>query len=504
MRPVLTPEEMARADRATIASGTPESVLVERAGTAVAWHARRMLGGTYGRRVVVVCGKGNNGADGRVAARRLREWGVRTDVFDLDAGLERAAVSRSLARADLAIDAMLGTGFSGSLGGDAEWAADTFGGAGIRVLAVDVPSGVDGLTGAVHGAAVSATETACLAALKPGLLFEPGRTLAGRVRVFDIGVDVGVGGGIGVGPGSGGEPQAGTTTAADVALAVALNPRLRDPGVHKWSAGVLVVGGSLGMTGAPLLAGRAAARTGAGMVVVALPGSEAAAGASGTELVVRALASTVEGGFDEDAARAVVRDLAPRFGAVAVGPGLGRDDRGVSVAQRIVAEVGAPVVVDADGLNALADDPSALRVRHAAGLPRAVLTPHAGEYERLAGAPVGEDRVAAALRLAERTRAVVLLKGPGTVVATPGGRVSVCPIGGAELAAAGTGDVLTGVIAALLAFGAEPFEAASCAAWLQARAAAEAGTGAGLVASDLLAALGPTLDGLTGPDVPED
>lgn len=499
MRPMLTPEEMARADRATIASGTPQSVLVERAGAAVAWHARRMLGGGYGRRVVVVCGKGNNGADGRVAARRLREWGVRTDVFALEAGLDRAVVSRSLARADLAIDAMLGTGFSGSLGGDAEWAAAAFGGAGVPVLAVDVPSGVDGLTGAVRGAAVAATETACLAALKPGLLFEPGRSLSGRVRVHDIGVDVEAG----RGAGGADAPPRGATSASDVAAAVALNPRLRDPAAHKWAAAVLVVGGSRGMTGAPVLAGRAAARTGAGMVVVALPGVEAASAASGTELVVRALASTADGCFDDDAARSVVRDLAPRFGAVALGPGMGRDDRAAAMAQRVVAEVGVPVVVDADGLNALADDPSALRVRHAAGLPRAVLTPHAGEYERLAGEPVGEDRVAAALRLAERTRAVVLLKGPGTVVATPGGRVAVCPIGGAELAAAGTGDVLTGVVAALLAFGAEPFEAASCAAWLQAWAAVEAGAGASLVASDLLATLGPTLASI-GPDVPED
>ncbi len=155
------------------------------------------------------------------------------------------------------------------------------------------------------------------------------------------------------------------------------------------------------------------------------------------------------------------------------------------------------MVVDADGLNALAADPAALRVRTAGGLPRPVLTPHAGEYERLAGEPVGDDRIAATVRLAERTRSVVLLKGPGTVVASPGGRVAVCPIGGPDLASAGTGDVLTGIVAAFLAFGADGFEAAAAAARLQAEAAATAGTGASLVVGDLVRALGPTLGRLS-------
>lgn len=489
MLPVLTPVEMGDADRRAIAAGTSEAVLVERAGRAVAWEARRMLGGTYARRVVVVCGKGNNGADGHVAAATLRSWGARAEVFALGGGFDRDAFRRSVGRAQLAIDAMYGTGFRGALEGDAEWVADTLRLSGVPVLAVDIPSGVDGLTGGVSGRAVRAHVTACFAALKPGLLFEPGRSHAGAVRVADIGIDVGT-------------PAAGATTASDVRAAWSCSPR-RDPSSNKWSSGVLVVGGSRGMTGAPLLAGHAAARSGAGMVVVAVPGAQAAVAASGSELVVRELAATPEGGLDADAGRIVVRDVAPRFRAVVVGPGLGRDDRAIEAVQRIVAEVPGPLVVDADGLNALALDPSPLRVRYAAGLPPAVLTPHEGEYARFAGEAVGADRVAAARRLSGRTHSVVLLKGPGTVVADPSGRVAITPLGGPELAAAGTGDVLSGIVAALLAFGVEPFDAAAAGAWLHAVAAAAAGAGPSLVASDLLGALGPTLSALAD-ESPED
>ncbi|MCZ7535898.1 MAG: NAD(P)H-hydrate dehydratase [Acidimicrobiia bacterium] len=488
MLPVVTPAEMAAADRRAIDSGTTEAVLVERAGRAVAWEARRILGGCYGRRVVVVSGKGNNGADGEVAARVLVHWGARVEVVQIGARLDRDSVSRSVARSHLAIDAMFGTGLKGPLGGDAAWIAGELRSAGVPVLSVDIPSGVDGSTGRVAGLAVMATATTTFAALKPGLLFEPGRTHAGRVRVVGIGVEPSVGGEL---------PPVRCTTSTDVSAVVAMNPRIRRADVHKWTAGVLIVGGSPGMTGAPLLAARAAARAGAGMVVAGVPGITAAAAASGTEVVVRALPAGVDGAFDDDAGRVVVRDLAGRFACIAVGPGLGPDHRAREAARRIVAEAQCPLVVDADGLNALAEDPAALRVRSAGGLPRPVLTPHVGEYERLAGEAVGDDRIAAAARLAESTRSVVLLKGPGTVVASPDGRVAVCPIGGPELASAGTGDVLTGIVAAFLAFGADGFEAAAAAAWLQAEAAATAGTGASLVAGDLVEALGPTLGGLS-------
>src|SRR4051812_11048268 len=181
---------MAAADQRAIAAGTPEAVLVERAGGAVAHHALRMLGGSYGRRVVVICGKGNNGADGRVAARRLRAWGVGVDELALDPGFDASEIRRVLARADLMIDAMYGTGFHGTLGGVAAMVVDELDATRVPVLAIDIPSGVDGSTGAVAGAAVRADETIGFAAYKPGLLFEPGRAHAGRVRIVDIGIDV--------------------------------------------------------------------------------------------------------------------------------------------------------------------------------------------------------------------------------------------------------------------------------------------------------------------------
>jgi NAD(P)H-hydrate epimerase len=474
---------MAEADRRAIAAGTPEATLVERAGRAVALHARRMLGGTYGRRVVIVCGKGNNGADGRVAGRVLRGWGVGVELFALADGIDRDSFVRALTRADLAVDAMFGTGFRGALEGDAAAVAHALARVGTNVLAVDIPSGVDGATGAT-GLAVRADETVAFAALKPGLAFEPGRTLAGRVTVVDIGIPA--------------ESSLHVLDPADLVLPA------RAADAHKWSAGLLVIGGSTGMVGAPLMTSRAAARAGAGMVVCAVPGEAAAQRASGEEIVTRALPATPQGSLGEDGARVVLKDVA-RFRAVAIGPGLGRDHPTQVAVRRLVAECALPIVVDADGLNALAPDPAPLRVRHAAALPLAVLTPHAGEYERLAGQRLGPDRVAAARDLAAHTKAVVLLKGPGTVIADPAGDAFVNTTDTSALATAGTGDVLTGIIGGLIAAGVPPFIAAATGAYVHGRAATVAGTGSELIATDLLGALHPTLDALrTGSDPWED
>ncbi len=474
MKPVVTPVEMGEADRRAIAAGTPEAVLVERAGSAVARAALRMLRGTYGRRVVVVHGKGNNGADGVVAARALRRRGVGVDDFALADGIDGDALARAVARADLVIDAMFGTGFRGTLEGDAARVADA-----VRhtsTLAVDIPSGVDGTTGETRGAAIRADATVCFAALKPGLLFEPGRSLAGTVEVADIGIAVGT-------------PRLHVYEPRDLALPT------RTPTAHKWSAAALVVGGSTGMVGAPLMASHAAARAGAQMVVCALPGAEAAARASGSEIVTRALPAAPGGGLDADAAAEIVKDL-DRFDAVAIGPGLGRDERTQAAVRALVAECPVPLVVDADALYALALDHAALEQRRAAQLPPAILTPHAGEYARLAGEPVGADRVASARALAANTGAIVLLKGPGTVIATPAGDAVVNRTDSAVLATAGTGDVLTGIITGLVANGAEPFAAACTGAYVHGYAAIAAGTGDDLVASDVIAALHPTLEDL--------
>jgi NAD(P)H-hydrate epimerase len=454
---------MAEADRRTIAAGTPVEVLMERAGRAVAWEVRRVLGGTYGARAVIVCGKGNNGGDGLVAARVLDGWGVRVDVLELADGPDRDTVDRAFDRADVAVDAMYGTGFQGVLEGVAAHTARRS--ASLPTVAVDIPSGIDGLTGRASGDAVRAVSTVTFAARKPGLCFEPGRTHAGVVRVADIGIDVGV-------------PETGVVEGADVLGW--LVPRA--PDAHKWSAGLLVVGGSGGMTGAPVFVSRAAMRAGAGIVWCGVPGHEAAARAAGSEVVVHALPADAAGAWC--AVPDDVVDALPRFRAVALGPGLGTAPATRAAVRELVAHVDVPLVLDADGLNAFAGDADALRSR---GAPT-IVTPHEGEYARLLGEPVGADRVDAARRLAAATGTVALLKGPGTVVADPSGRAVIEPVGDAALATAGSGDVLTGIVAGLLARGVEPFAAAAAGAFLHGRAAGRAGH-TGLVAGDLVSAL---------------
>ncbi len=478
MNPLLTPDEMRAVDARAVASGTPVAILMERAGRAVARAVRHELGGTYGRRVVIICGRGNNGGDGQVAARVLRAWGVRVDVFSLEAEINRVTCSRILARADVIVDAMFGTGFRGVLDGDAAWFAEHTATTTSACVAVDIPSGVDGVTGAVEGVAVWADRTVCFAAAKPGVLFEPGRSHAKMVQIVDIGLDVL--------PDSDSGCMAGVITEADVSA------WLPDRGAeaHKWSAGgVFVVGGSSGMTGAPMMVSHAAMRVGAGIVWCGMPG-DAAARASGSEVVTRLLPAATDGSLGADAAIAVLAEL-ERFRVLVLGPGLGAGSATRAAVQRIVAEAPVALVLDADGLNALEGDLSSLRARADRGVPT-ILTPHAAEYARLTGRPVGLDRVAAARELAVHARSVVLLKGPGTVIAAPDGHVAVNSTGGPWLATAGSGDVLSGIIGGLAARGTDAFEAAAAGAWLHGRAADVAGH-TGLVAGDLVAAIPATL-----------
>ena len=433
MIPVITPEEMKAVDDA---SPEPTEVLVERAGEAVARAARRTLGGGYGRRVVVVAGKGNNGADGRAAAERLRRSGARVSVIDV------ADAPRRLPDCDLVIDAAFGTGFRG------EYEAPDPGAA--PVLAVDIPSGVDGLTGEAGDGAVSAQATVTFAALKPGLLLGEGPDRTGPVELADIGLSVG---------------EASIHLVQDEDVAAALPPRPRD--AHKWQTAVFVVAGSPGMMGAPVLVSRAAMRAGAGYVNLGVPGAALEHMPAGSEVVGRPLPA-------EGWAAEVLGDL-ERTKAVVVGPGLGRSEGNMAEVERLVREAPVPVVVDGDALAA---------VREPLG-SRAVLTPHAGEYERLAGAPPGGDRLGAARALAERLGVVVLLKGATTVVADPDGEVLLSVTGGPRLATAGTGDVLSGVIAAFLAQGVDELRAAGLAAHVHGGAAA-LGPRRGLVAGDVV------------------
>lgn len=476
---VLTPEQMMAADRATVEAGTPVEVLMERAGWGLARAVRDLLGGTYGRRVALVCGKGNNGGDGLVAARVLRQWGMRAEVFELEGGLDRGGLVRSLARADVAVDAMLGTGFRGTLEGDAAAAAEAMNVGGAPVVACDIPTGVDGTTGAVEGVAVRAVTTVCFASIKTGLLLHPGAAHAGTIRVEPIGIDV---------TRAPGEP-AYHLDEQDVSLLLPV----RNAETHKWSAGGLfVVAGQAGMLGAAAMVGRSGLRTGAGIVVLGVPGEEMASRAAGSEVVTHALPATPGGALDEPAAKEVLDGL-ERFRAMAIGPGLGTDERTVTAVRTLVAEAPVPVLVDADGLNALAGDLGPLRGR---GAPT-VLTPHAGEFARLIGDEIGPDRLLASRELAADTGAVVLLKGSTTVIADPSGRAVLNTTGGPWLATAGTGDVLSGIIAGLLAQGVDAFEAAAAGAWVHGAAALDAGT-EGLVAGDVVEALPRTLARVRG------
>lgn len=447
MLPIVTPEEMTAIDRAASRT-TPVEVLIDRAGSAVARAAVAMLGGTYGRRVIVIAGPGNNGNDGRVAAARLRARGVHVTVFDV------GAVPRVLPDCDLVIDAAFGTGFHGS------WRGPDVGDA--QVLAVDIPSGVDGLTGHAGPGVLAADRTVTFAALKPGLVFTPGSAYAGEVEVADIGLDVRT-------------SRTNLVQRSDVGDWV---PR-READAHKWRAAVMAVAGSPGMTGAAHLTTAAALRAGAGMVHLASPGVVNDPMIP-TEVVGRRLSTL-------DWATEVLVSL-DRFRVLAVGPGLGRDDITAAQTRHLVVGADVPAVIDGDGLFAMAWNPDGaaalLRMRRAP----TVLTPHDGEYTMLTGERPPADRTLAARRLAADTRSVVLLKGATTVVADPHGDVLVVTAGDERLATAGTGDVLTGIIAGLIAQGVPEFRAAAAGAWLHGRAGTS-GAAHGLVASDLLGLL---------------
>jgi ADP-dependent NAD(P)H-hydrate dehydratase / NAD(P)H-hydrate epimerase len=444
VRPVLTREEMGAADEAALAHTTHES-LVHRAGSAVAQAALRLMGGAYGRRVVVVAGKGSNGADGRVAAAALARRGARVVV------LEAGEAPAELPWGELVIDAAYGTGFRGSYDAPRPPAA-------AAVLAVDLPSGIDADSGEASGRPVRADATVTFAALKPGLLQGEGPGRSGRVHVADIGIGFPV-------------PRALLVEDADAAL---LPPRER--GGNKWNHAVGIAAGSAGMEGAAVLCSRGAMAAGAGMVRLGPPGEPAATWP--TEAVRMHL--------PRQRWAEPFLDAAAKCKAVVIGPGLGTDPGTAEEIRAVVAAAPMPVVVDADALTALGDLSAARELLGRRSAP-AVLTPHDGEYARIAGRPPGADRLAAARRLAAATGAMVLLKGALTAVAAPvdaGPDVLLSGSGLPSLATAGSGDVLSGIIGAFLARGLPAHEAAALGAHLHGRAAG-LGPAQGLVAGDL-------------------
>lgn len=426
MRPVLDVAETRAAEAPAIAALGHEA-LIERAGRALARQALRALGGAYGRRAIVVAGRGHNGDDGRVAARALARAGLVVSVVDGDA-------SSPLPSANLVVDALFGVGFHG------EVRFPQLSGSPL-VVACDLPSGVLADTGEAAAGACRADLTVTMGWLKPGLVLDPGASLAGRVVVEPVGL----------------VPSGATTwLVEDADVAERLPVRARD--AHKWRWAVGVVAGSPGMWGAARLAAEGAIAGGAGMVRLGSPAGALPAGP------IEAVGWPLEPGRWVEQ----VTEGAARLRALVVGPGLGRPPGGPGELVRLARSSPVPLVLDADALGLLAE--AGLDGPIGADAP-VVLTPHDGELARLAGSPPGPDRRRSARRLAARTGAVVLLKGPQTVVAHPDGQVLLVSSGSARLASAGTGDVLAGLIGAFVARGLDPWWAAALAAQVHGAAA---------------------------------
>jgi NAD(P)H-hydrate epimerase len=507
--PLPDAETMRGIDRWAIEQrGVPGLELMERAGTGVARAVERMAGGSP---VAIVCGKGNNGGDGLVAARLLREAGSEVSVIcvappdefagDARVNLERlpgsgpvrlngarwvqserqqltaASSAAALAGARVIVDALLGTGFEGEPRGAVAEAIDAINELGARVVSVDVPSGVDASTGVVAGRAARATLTVTFHAAKPGLWIHPGKAYAGEIETIDIGIP----------RGAPGEPAVGLIEPTVLDLLP-----LRRMTSTKFSSGhVLVVGGSRGLTGAPRMAAHASMRAGAGYVTACVPASLQAiiASASTPELMTRGLPDS-DGSLDTGGVADVLE--AGTRGALALGPGLGRQERALAFARALAREAQIPMVLDADGLNAHAGRLGELTQRSA----ETVLTPHAGELGRLLALDSSEierERLRHARACAEQSQAVVVLKGDDTLIADPSGRVAVSSGGAPGLATAGTGDVLTGVVGATLAQGLDAFTAAAAGVWLHTQAGKQAalrlGAAEGVIATDVIAAL---------------
>jgi hydroxyethylthiazole kinase-like uncharacterized protein yjeF len=482
---LLTTAEMADADRLTIAAGTPGIELMENAGRAVADAAAAMLGG---RSVLVVAGPGNNGGDGFVAARLLAKRGhtVRVALVgergrlkgdasraaDLWNGPVEAARPAAVSGQDLIVDALFGAGLDRAGEGLPRTMIEAINASGAPVIAVDLPSGINGSTGTVMGMAVKASHTVTFFRRKPGHLLMPGRLLCGAIEVADIGIPESVLARI--------KPA---TFANEPPLWSGRFPMPQAKG-HKYSRGhAVVVSGGLSSTGAARLAARGALRAGAGLVTIASPREALAVNAAANlAIMVRPV----------DGALELAEFLADRRrNAVAMGPGGGAGSA-MREEVRVALASEAAVVLDADALTSFADEPATL----AAAISRhsgtdVVLTPHVGEFTKVFREIANDSKIHSKLektRLAARNSgAVVLFKGPDTVVAAPDGRASIAANAPPTLATAGSGDVLSGIIAGLLAQGMPAFEAASAAAWLHGEAALEFGPG--LISEDLPEAL---------------
>jgi len=467
-------------------------------------------------RVSVFCGKGRNGGDGYVAARHLKNHGfsvavfsfARTgelkgdalvnariwenmggDVFLIKSPKDIERHAPAIRHSRIIVDAIFGTGLSTSVGGVYAGAVGFINGLNRgkrKVIAVDIPSGIDSTTGGVLGSAVKATVTATMAMPKAGLYIYPGRSFAGRIETIDIGV-----------PRSLLEDPSipwNVTTEGDLRMIL----RPREPDSHKGTYGhAVIIGGSPGKTGAPYMAAMGALRAGAGLATIGVPaGLNPVMEEKTTEAMTWPLPETREGTLSEGSATSVMKLLQGKS-VLVIGPGLGESRDMAGLIKRIIKEAALPLVVDADGLNAIRGNPGVLKkARHPA-----VITPHPGEASRLLGVSakdVQADRIESAVRLSKMTRSTVVLKGASTVIAGPDGAVYVNPTGNPGLATAGTGDVLSGMIGGLIAEGYRPLEASIAAVYIHGLAADSVKRRSGeigLIATDIL----PLIPGLLNP-----
>jgi hydroxyethylthiazole kinase-like uncharacterized protein yjeF len=482
---LLTPDEMAECDRLAIAGGVGGIALMERAGRAVADVVARHPLGT---RVVVVAGPGNNGGDGFVAARILAERGYQVRVLllgDADAlrgdageaarmwrGTIEPAKPDAVTGAGLIVDALFGAGLNRVVEGDARAMIEAMNACGAPIVAVDLPSGINGASGAVMGAAVKAKESVTFFRRKPGHVLLPGRLHAGSVRVVDIGIPESVLESV--------RPRTFANGPAFWGKAFPI-PRLD---AHKYSRGhAVVVSGDMSSTGAARLAARGALRAGAGLVTLASPRTALAVNANTNVAVM------VRAADGPDELRQMLEDR--RLNAVALGPGLGVSAN-TRALTRVALDGERAVLLDADALTSFADDRAALFAAITARPDRpVVLTPHQGEFARLFKklSQPSENvlKLAATRAAAQASGATVLLKGPDTVVAAPDGRAAINENAPPWLATAGSGDVLAGIVTGLLAQHVPAFEAACAGAWLHGEAGNQAGPG--LISEDLPEAL---------------
>ena len=505
MIPVLTASQMREVDRHAIEDvGIPGRVLMEHAGRALAEHARRMCPGATP--IAVLCGPGNNGGDGFVAARFLAHWGAPTRVFvacdpdrirghaaeahdsavragvSIETLADGADLTARLSAHGLLVDCLLGTGSGGTPRQPMASVVDAMNRRGADILSCDLPTGVDADTGAVPGVAIRATRTLAIGYPKVGLLLHPGAGQAGELHTADIGFPRGHAPSL--------PPEAFLVEAADAASRV---PSRAADG-HKGTCGrVLVVAGCVGVTGAAGLAAEAVLRAGAGLVTVATAASAQPTVAAAVPEATTTGLSEAPGGTVSAQAEGSVRGIAGGCQAIAIGPGLGQSDGATQLVRGLLDDPGSlppGIVVDADALNVV----SPLRHTGVRFPPGSVLTPHPGEMARLLGstvADVQQRRIGAARDLAMDQAVTVVLKGAPTVIAAPDGTVYLNPTGNPGMATGGSGDVLTGVLAGLLAQGVRPTDAAILGVYTHGLAGdlAAAELGRAMLAGDILRAI---------------